>query len=51
MYVEGTPPLYISYVSPEKTKQDQHHKKLEPAQGIKENKCKQWKEVKEHNLL
>ncbi len=40
-----------SHVSPEKTKQDQHHKKLEPAQGIKENEYKQWKEVKEHNLL
>ncbi len=25
MYVEGPPPLYISYASPEQTRQDQYH--------------------------
>ncbi len=30
MYIEGPPPLYISYVSPEQTKQDRHQDTLEP---------------------
>ncbi len=29
MYVEGPPPLYISYVNPEQMKQDQHQETLE----------------------
>ncbi len=29
MYVKGPHPLYISYVSPEQTKQDRHQKTLE----------------------
>ncbi len=29
MYVEEPPPLYISYVNPEQTKQNQHQETLE----------------------
>ncbi len=28
-YIEGSPPLYISYVSPQQTKQDRHQETLE----------------------
>ncbi len=31
MYIEGPPPLYITYVSPEQTKQDSCQKTLEAA--------------------
>ncbi len=31
MYVEGPPPLYISHVSPEQTKQDEHQELLKAA--------------------
>ncbi len=31
MYVEGPPPLYISYASPEQTKQDRYQETLEAA--------------------
>ncbi len=31
MYVEGPPPLYISYASPEQTRQDQYQETLEAA--------------------
>ncbi len=31
MYVEGQPTLYISYVSPEQTKQDQYQETVEAA--------------------
>ncbi len=51
-YVEGPPPLYILYASPEQTKQDQYQDTLEAAgdkgQRIKEltkvNECKQCME-------
>ncbi len=46
MYTEGPPPLYISYVSPEQTKQDQHQKKLEAA-GDKDQIIKKVTEVNE----
>ncbi len=39
MYIEGPPPLYISYTSPEQTKQDQYQETLEAA-GDKGNKNK-----------
>ncbi len=32
MYVEGSPPLYISYVSSKQAKQDRHHETLEAAE-------------------
>ncbi len=31
MYVEGPPPLYMSYASPEQTGQDQYQETLEAA--------------------
>ncbi len=31
MYVEGLPPLYITYASPEQTRQDQYQDTLEAA--------------------
>ncbi len=31
MYIEGPPPLYISYASPEQTRQDQYQETLEAA--------------------
>ncbi len=31
MYIEGPPPLYISYVSQEQTKQDQYQETLDAA--------------------
>ncbi len=31
MYVEGPPPLYISYVSPQQTRQDRYQETLEAA--------------------
>ncbi len=34
MYVEGPPPPYILYISPEQTKQDHHQETLEAAGDI-----------------
>ncbi len=31
MYLEGPPPLYISYASPEQTRQDRYQETLEAA--------------------
>ncbi len=31
MFIEGPPPLYISYISPEQTKLDQYEETLEAA--------------------
>ncbi len=58
MHIEGPPPLYMSYVSPEQTKQDQHQETLEATGGQllkkkdnKMNESMQWKEVFRKNLL
>ncbi len=59
MYVEESPPLYISYVSPEQTKYDRHQETLEAEADknqrfrnvTKVNESKQWKEVFSRNLL
>ncbi len=46
MYVEGPPPLYISYVSPKQTKQDQYQETLEAA-GDKGQRIKNVTKVNE----
>ncbi len=46
MYVEGPPPLYISYASPEQTGQDRYHKTLEAA-GDKGQRIKKVTKVNE----
>ncbi len=45
-YVKGTPPLYISYVSPEQTKQDQYQDTLKVA-GDKRSMNKKVTKVNE----
>ncbi len=46
MYVEGSPPLYISYASPEQTRQDQYQETLEAA-GDKGQRIKKITKVNE----
>ncbi len=45
MYIEGPPPLYLSYASPEQTKQDQYQETLETAG----DKCQRIKKVTKVN--
>ncbi len=44
MYIERPPPLYISYASPEQTKQNQYQETLE-AVGDKSQRIKKVKKV------
>ncbi len=46
MYVEGPPPLYISYTSPEQTKQDRYQETLEAA-GDKDQRIKKVTRINE----
>ncbi len=59
MYIEGPPPLYISYISPEQTKQYRHQQILELVgdkgrwieKVTKMKKNKQWNDVFRRKLL
>ncbi len=46
MYVEGPPPIYISYASPEQSKQDRYQETLEAA-GDKGQRIKNVTKVNE----
>ncbi len=46
MYVEGPPPLYISYANPEQTRQDRYQETLEAA-GDKGQRIKKVTKVNE----
>ncbi len=45
MYIEGPPPLYISYISPEQTRQDRYQETLKTAG----DKCQRIKKVTKVN--
>ncbi len=44
MYIKGPPPLYISYASPEQTRQDRYQETLEAA-GDKGQRIKKVTEI------
>ncbi len=48
MYIEGSPPLYISYAGPEQTIQDQYQETIEAA-GDKGQRIKKVTKIKVSN--